>query len=152
MYLIGQGIDHHKLIKKTDSTITLGGVKLKSNYKINAHSDGDVVLHSISNAILGCIQGGDIGEYFVDIDSKNKNLNSQKILNFALRKLGKFKIINVDLTIQCENIIFNKLKNKIRKNLVKLLKCDKINVKATRFEQKSNLIACHSIVLVNENN
>ncbi len=150
MYLIGQGIDQHKLVKKTNSTIVLGGVKNKSNYKVVAHSDGDVVLHSLSNAILGCIQGGDIGEYFKDTDPKNKNLDSSKILKFCLKKLNKAKIVNVDLTIQCQNIILKDLKKQIKQNLIELLNCKKVNVKATRFEQKSDLIACHSIVLINK--
>lgn len=150
MYLIGQGIDQHKLVKKSNSTIVLGGVKIKSNYKIVAHSDGDVVLHSLSNAILGCVQGGDIGEYFKDTDPKNKNLDSSKILKFCLKKLNKAKIVNVDLTIQCENIILKDLKKQIKQNLVKLLNCKNVNVKATRFEQKSDLIVCHSIVLINK--
>ncbi len=150
MYLIGQGIDQHKLVKKTNSTIVLGGVKIKSNYKIVAHSDGDVVLHSLSNAVLGCVQGGDIGEHFKDTDPKNKNLNSSKILKFCLKKLNKAKIVNVDLTIQCEDIILKDLKKQIKQNLTKLLNCKNVNVKATRFEQKSDLIACYSIVLINK--
>ena len=150
MYLIGQGIDQHKLVKKTNSTIVLGGVKIKSNYKIVAHSDGDVVLHSLSNAVLGCVQGGDIGEHFKDKDPKNKNLNSSKILKFCLKKLNKAKIVNVDLTIQCEDIILKDLKKQIKQNLTKLLNCKNVNVKATRFEQKSDLIACYSIVLINK--
>ncbi|MDE6477203.1 MAG: 2-C-methyl-D-erythritol 2,4-cyclodiphosphate synthase [Mycoplasmoidaceae bacterium] len=150
MYLIGQGVDQHKLVKKTNSTVVLGGVRIKSDYKIVAHSDGDVVLHSLSNAILGCVQGGDIGEYFKDTDPKNKNLDSSKILKFCLKKLNKAKIVNVDLTIQCENIILKDLKKQIKQNLIELLNCKKVNVKATRFEQKSDLITCHSIVLINK--
>ncbi len=150
MYLIGQGFDQHKLIKKANSHIVLGGYKIKSNYQIIAYSDGDVVLHSLSNAILGCIQGGDIGEYFKDTDPQNKNLDSSKILKFCLKKLNRKKIVNVDLTIQCENITFKYIKKDIKQNLIKLLNCKKVNVKATRFEEKSNLIACHSIVLINK--
>lgn len=51
IYLIGQGFDQHKLIKKINSSIVLGGIKVKCNYQIIAHSDGDVILHSLSNAI-----------------------------------------------------------------------------------------------------
>ncbi|MDE7433642.1 MAG: 2-C-methyl-D-erythritol 2,4-cyclodiphosphate synthase [Mycoplasmoidaceae bacterium] len=150
MFLIGQGLDQHKLIKKDKSTIVLGGYKFQCNYKIKAVSDGDVVIHSICNAILGSIQGGDIGEYFLDTDNKNKNLDSKEILKFCLKKLNKAKIVNVDLTIQCENIILKDIKKQIASSLVKLLNCKKINVKATRFEHKSDLIACHSIVLVSK--
>lgn len=148
--LIGEGVDHHRLIRKTNSIIVLGGVKIKSNYKIVAYSDGDVILHSLSNAILGSVQQGDIGEYFKDNDHKNKNLDSKEILKFCLKKLNNAKIVNVDLTIQCENIIFNDIKKDIQKSLIKLLNCKRVNVKATRFEEKSNLIACHSIILINK--
>lgn len=150
MYLIGQGFDQHKLIKKASSFIFLGGYKIKCNYQVVAHSDGDVVLHSLSNAILGSIQQGDIGEYFKDTDPKNKNLDSKEILKFCLKKLNRAKIVNVDLTIQCENIIFKDIKKDIQKSLMRLLNCERVNVKATRFEEKSNLIACHSIILINK--
>ena len=150
IYLIGQGFDQHRLINKINSSIVLGGIKVKCNYQIIAHSDGDVILHSLSNAILGSIQQGDIGEYFKDNDPKNKNLDSRKILNFCLKKLNKAKIVNVDLTIQCENILFKDIKKDIQNNLIKLLNCKRVNVKATRFEEKSNLIACHSIILINK--
>jgi 2-C-methyl-D-erythritol 2,4-cyclodiphosphate synthase len=150
MYFIGQGIDNHKLVKKINSTIILGGFKFKSNYKIIAHSDGDVVLHSVSNALLGSLCLGDIGDYFKDNDSKNKNISSVKILNFCLAQLKKqkLKINNIDLTIQCENIIFNNIKLNIKKNLIKLLDCKFINVKATRFEYKSDLITVHCSLLI----
>ena len=150
MYLIGQGFDQHKLIKKANSFIFLGGYKFKSNYQVVAHSDGDVVLHSLSNAILGSVQQGDIGEYFKDNEPKNKNLDSKEILKFCLKKISEAKIVNVDLTIQCENFIFKDIKKDIQKSLMKLLKCKKVNVKATRFEEKSDLIACHSIILINK--
>lgn len=93
MYLIGQGIDQHKIYKKTNSLIKLGGKSIKSQYSIKAVSDGDVVLHSISNAILGAIGAGDIGEYFKDTDKKNKKIDSLKIINFCLKKLKDMQLL-----------------------------------------------------------
>ncbi|MDR0985353.1 MAG: 2-C-methyl-D-erythritol 2,4-cyclodiphosphate synthase [Mycoplasmataceae bacterium] len=149
MYLIGQGNDTHNL-EKQDSIIKLGGYRFQSKYKVIAHSDGDVVLHSISNAILGAIQLGDIGEYFSDKDIKNKNVDSRKIVDFTLRFLKKkhLKIINIDLTITCENILLMKIKKEIVKSLQNILKTKLINVKATRFEKPCNQIRCDSIVLL----
>lgn len=149
-FFIGEGIDIHQLIKQK-SQIKLGGFSFNSEWKIKAHSDGDVVLHSINNAILGALNKGDIGDYFPDTSSKNKNLDSSKILFKALSFLNsKQKIVNIDLTIICQNIIFKNLKTKIQNSLIKLIKCKHINVKCTRFEQKQNLICCKSIVLIQD--
>ena len=144
MFLIGQAIDTHK-IKKTNkkNKITLGGFCFLSNYKIIAHSDGDVVLHAIANSLLGAVQAGDIGQYFSDKDPKNKNLDSKKILSFAMNKIKKYEINNIDLTIQCEKIILNNLKKDICASLSKLLKTKKVNVKATRFEKNEDYITCY---------
>lgn len=83
VYKIGNGIDHHELIK-SPGYITLANKTFKSDYVVRAHSDGDVILHSISNAILNALGLDDIGTYFSDSDPKNKNLNSLEILNFSL--------------------------------------------------------------------
>ena len=74
MYLIGQARDLHKLIKKPNKVkITLGGFTIKSNYEVKAWSDGNLVLHAISNSILGAIGKGDIGLYFPDWRNPSNN-------------------------------------------------------------------------------
>ena len=149
MITIGQGIDYHKIIEKKNNQIKLGGYSFNSNYTIVAHSDGDLVLHSISNAILGALCCGDIGEYFKDTDIQNKNIDSKKILDFCLEKLNGRKIVNIDLTIICEKIILKDIKNHIKESLKALTKCENINIKATRFEQPDcMMIGCHSVILV----
>ncbi|MCF0227450.1 MAG: 2-C-methyl-D-erythritol 2,4-cyclodiphosphate synthase [Malacoplasma sp.] len=148
MYLIGEGIDYHKIIGKKSNNVILGGVKIPTNYRIIAHSDGDVVYHAISNAILGALQLGDIGDYFSDKKSKNKNLNSQAIIDYALSQLKSKEIQNIDITIICDKIVLSKYKAKIRDNLIKITKCKYINVKATRFEENKNLIACKVALIV----
>jgi 2-C-methyl-D-erythritol 2,4-cyclodiphosphate synthase len=151
MYRIGQGLDFHKLKKtKQSNYVRLGGVNIKSNYQIIAHSDGDLVLHAIANSILGAIQKGDIGEHFNDQDTKNRNLDSAVILKHAMRLMqeAKFEINNIDLTIVCQNIYLMKYKQKIRQSLIKLIKTPLINVKATRTETHSLLIACEVITLL----
>ena len=148
MYLIGEGIDYHKLIPCKSGQIILGGIKIPAQYKAVAHSDGDLVYHAISNAILGALQLGDIGDYFSDKNKKNKNLNSQAIIDYALHQLKNKKIKNIDLTIICDKIYLSKHKAQIRNNLIKVTKCKLINVKATRFEENKNLIACKVALLI----
>lgn len=149
MDFIGFGKDIHK-ISKAKTNVVLGGYKCPSNYKIVAVSDGDLVLHSIADAILGACQGGDIGIAFPDTNIKCKNMDSKLILNYALTmaKSKQLSIGNVDVTIVCDKIMINKIRKHIVNSLSKLLNTRKINVKATRFEQNLNLIECDSIVLL----
>lgn len=149
MEFIGFGKDIHK-ITKAKSKIVLGGYECQSNYKIIAVSDGDLVLHSVADAILGACQGGDIGIAFPDTDVKCKKMNSKLILNYALTmaKRKNLSIENIDITIVCDKIMIQPIRKHIVDSLKKLLKTKKINVKATRFEQDLNLIECDSIVLM----
>lgn len=149
MYLIGIAKDIHRL-KPTKTTIVLGGYKFKSNYKVIAVSDGDIVLHALANAILGASQNGDIGMYFPDTCSKNKGLDSRKILSkaLALAKKKGYEFINADLTIICDKIMINPIRKYITNSLHKLLKSKLVNVKATRFEQNKSLIAVEAAVML----
>jgi 2-C-methyl-D-erythritol 2,4-cyclodiphosphate synthase len=154
MYLIGQGNDTHELSPIKDGIIILGGYKMKTNYHIISHSDGDIILHSLSNAILGALGLGDIGKYFKDTIKKTRGMDSKIILQFALEKMISlnYEIVNVDMTITCENIFFGLSKEKIKDSLVELLKTKSVNVKATRFERPSNLINCETIILIRRKN
>ncbi|MCQ3907381.1 MAG: 2-C-methyl-D-erythritol 2,4-cyclodiphosphate synthase [Mycoplasmoidaceae bacterium] len=149
MDFIGFGKDIHK-VTKAKTKLVLGGYECSSSYKIVAMSDGDLVLHSIADAILGACQGGDIGIAFPDTDIKCNNMDSKLILNYALTmaKSKKLTIANVDVTIICDKIMINKIRKCIVSSLSKLLNTKKVNVKATRFEQNLNLIECDSIVLL----
>lgn len=151
MYLIGQATDIHRLKKQFRLTpIVLGGYKFKTKYKIIAHSDGDLVLHAIANALLGCLQQKDIGHYFSDKNILNKNLDSRVIISYALSLLKKHnaRIINIDMTILCENIILESNKKNIIESLQTILESKAINIKATRFEKRSNIIQCDVVLLV----
>ena len=151
MEFIGFGKDIHKL-SKAKTQIVLGGYKCKSNYKIVAVSDGDLVLHSIADAILGACQGGDIGIAFPDSDVKCQRINSKIILDYALTmaKAKHLTINNLDVTIVCDKIMIAPIRKNIICSLKKLLKTNKINVKATRFEQNLNIIECDTIVLMSK--
>ena len=133
----GTGIDIHGF--EEGKQAILGGVKLKSDYGFKAHSDGDVLIHSLIDAILGAIGGGDIGEFFPDTDDQYKDIDSvillKHIVDFS-SKVG-FEIVNIDLTIVCEIPKINPYKDEIASNLSKILglKKFKINIKATTSEK-----------------
>ncbi len=150
---VGLGYDIHK-VQKIDKLnyINLGGIKIKSKIKVISHSDGDVILHAITDSIFGSLSMRDIGTYFPN-NRINKNRNSKDFLNFALKKLRnkKFEINNIDLMIVSEIPKINPYYEKIVKNLTRLLKIDKskITIKATTNEKsgligKSEFIACWS--------
>ena len=153
----GIGFDLHKY--KDGSGIKLGGCNIDCNYKIIAHSDGDVLLHSIADSILGASGIGDIGKYFSDQDEKNKNLDSTKIIRFCLDKLNELnlEIYNVDSIIICEEPKINPHRDNILKSLSLILEIpiDKIGLKATTSEQigiigKNKAIAVQSYVNLRE--
>lgn len=149
MYKIGQGIDIHKIeLKKTSQK--LGGINFLLDYKIVAHSDGDIIYHSISSAILGALSLSDIGTYFSDQDKKNKNIDSFKILNFCLQELKKqkYEIVNLDINVVCEKIIFKDIKKEIINHLKGVFKNENVSLKATRFEQDKDFIECHTIIMI----
>ncbi|MDE6473422.1 MAG: 2-C-methyl-D-erythritol 2,4-cyclodiphosphate synthase [Ureaplasma sp.] len=144
--------DIHKIKKRKNSVIKLANLSFNSNYQVIAHSDGDIILHAISDAILSGINQFDIGYYFKDNDSKNKNLNSLEILNKALELLNKtnYEINNIDLTIICNHIFIMDKRLEILDNLKSLLSIQNINIKGRRFELKNKTIECYCILSLKE--
>ena len=150
---VGLGYDIHKIQKiEKLSYIKLGGISIKSKVRVISHSDGDVILHAITDSILGALSLRDIGTYFPN-NKINKNRNSKEFLDFALKKLRNknFKINNIDLMIVSEIPKINPYYEKMLKSLTKLLQIDKnqITIKATTNEKsgligKSEFIACWS--------
>ena len=154
-FLAGIGYDIHKT-KKTikNNFVKLGGVKIKSKIKVISHSDGDVVLHAITDSILGALSQRDIGTYFPNT-KRNLNRNSIDFLNYALKKmtLRKMLINNIDIMIVSEEPKINPHFEIIISSLSKLLKTDKnnITIKATTNEKSGligsgDFIACWSNV------
>ena len=133
----GVGFDLHKY--EPGDGIILGGYKISCDYKTVAHSDGDVLLHSIADSILGAAGLGDIGMFFSDQDNKNKNLDSTIIIEYCLSELDKMglEIYNIDTTIVCESPKINPHRGKILENLSDILKIplSKIGLKATTSEK-----------------
>ena len=84
--------------------MVLGGVFIDSSFGFKAHSDGDVLIHSVIDALLGACGAGDIGEFFPDTDPKYKNADSTKLLEYIVQFIKNvgYEIINIDLTILAE--------------------------------------------------
>ena len=150
---VGNGFDFHKF--KKGKSIKLGGLKIKSKFSLEANSDGDPILHSITDAILGALNEKDIGFHFEPDSKKYKNVNSVIFINKALKLLKnkKGEIINLDLNIICDYPKINPIRDNIRNNLSKVLKINKdsINIKATSTEDEGfvntkNGIACQTII------
>jgi len=119
--------------------MVLGGVAIESDVGFKAHSDGDVVIHSIIDALLGAIGAGDIGELFPDNDPQYKGIDSkellQKVVGFVYN-VG-YEIVNIDLTILAEKPKITPYKDLIQTQLsdiIGILK-QRVNIKATRGEK-----------------
>ncbi|EMO62439.1 2-C-methyl-D-erythritol 2,4-cyclodiphosphate synthase [Leptospira borgpetersenii serovar Pomona str. 200901868] len=143
MYRIGNGIDFHRLEVNPNRPLVLGGVECESEVALVGHSDADIILHAISDAILGALALGDIGQYFPDTDPKLKNIDSKVILAkcLELMKERNFQLVNVDCTVIGEKPKIAPLKEKIKKSLCSLLDLpvDCVSVKATTTEKMGAL-------------
>ena len=135
---IGNGFDVHSFSVEK-GPLTLCGIKIPYKYKLEGHSDADVAFHAITDAILGSLSSGDIGEHFPSSNIKWKDKESSFFLLHSLKILNSMdaEIINIDLTIICEKPNLSKFKNKMRKNIAKLclIKIDQVSVKATTTEK-----------------
>lgn len=134
---VGNGFDVHKL--SVGKKIKLCGVEIKNNKKLIGHSDADVGLHSLTDAILGALGKGDIGIWFPPSQKKWKNVDSAIFLKKSLQLLKKnnFLISNIDLTFICEKPKISEFRNSMIKKISKICNLDirKINIKATTSEK-----------------
>jgi 2-C-methyl-D-erythritol 4-phosphate cytidylyltransferase/2-C-methyl-D-erythritol 2,4-cyclodiphosphate synthase len=159
----GIGFDVHgfrKIENDEDNFIRLCGTEIEFDKKILAHSDGDVGIHALIDALLGAIGQGDIGEHFPPSEQKWKNCDSREMLKKVYEIIQKFSasILNIDLTIICEKPKILKYKNKMKEELSSILgiSSQRINIKATTTEKlgfigREEGIACQAIasVLIN---
>ncbi|XDD49792.1 2-C-methyl-D-erythritol 2,4-cyclodiphosphate synthase [Leptospira sp. WS92.C1] len=143
MYRIGNGIDFHKLEINPERPLVLGGILCESEFALVGHSDADIILHAICDAVLGALALGDIGQYFPDTDPNLKNIDSKKILSQCLELMNKrgFQFVNVDCTVIGERPKIAPLKNQITNSLSALLSlpADCVSVKATTTEKMGAL-------------
>jgi len=152
---VGIGFDVHKLVPKR--TLYLAGLKIKSPIGTLGHSDGDPVLHSITDAILGACQMGDIGQMFSDKKKKFKNIRSTFLLKQVVELINSkgYFINNIDINIITQTPKIQKYKNKMIDNIAKLCEINKkqINIKGKTTEKlgvvgKEKAIACEVITSV----
>ena len=152
---IGHGFDVHKFTK--GNFIYIGGVKIPHSMGIIAHSDGDVLLHAICDAILGACSLGDIGRHFPDTDDSYKNISSRKLLRLSLKLAIEkgYCLSNLDTTIIAEKPKMSPYIEDMRANISADLVTDieNINIKATTTEKlgyigKHEGIAAHAVVIM----
>ncbi len=151
----GIGFDIHRLVKK--KKLYLGGIRIPFHSGLKGHSDGDVILHAIIDAILGAIRKKDIGSLFPDNKNRFKNIRSPNMLKPVLKILDKsnFYINNLDINLICEQPKVSKYRQKIISSLSNLLKLNKdlINLKGKTVEKlgligKEKAIACEVVVSI----
>jgi len=134
---IGQGIDFHRLEKGLN--LWLGGVNIPSDKGCVAHSDGDVLLHAICDAMLGAAGLKDIGHQFPDTRPEFKNIDSKILLrrSFELIKEKGYTVINIDSTVCLENPKISPFSEQMRKAISEILETstDNISIKATTTEK-----------------
>ncbi len=154
---VGIGFDIHRLIK--GKKLYLGGLKIPFHSGLKGHSDGDVIIHSIIDALLGSMRKKDIGTLFPDNKKKFKNIRSPKMLKPVIEMINKneFYINNVDINLICEQPKVSKFRDKIIKSLSKLLNIDSslINLKGKTVEKlgligKEKAIACEVICSISQ--
>lgn len=135
--LSGTGFDVHAF--DTEGDMFLCGVKIESDYGFKAHSDGDVAIHALIDALLGAAGLGDIGMMFPDNDDKYKGIDSKKLLQEVTKKIYNFGfvIVNIDVTIAAQKPKIGKYKLQMRKVLAEILNIEssRVNIKATTTEK-----------------
>jgi len=154
---IGYGYDVHKLIKQRK--LILGGVEIPHEFGLAGHSDADVLLHAITDALLGALALGDIGKHFPDTDPEYKNVDSRILLRdaYELIKEKRFELVNLDATVVAQEPKLAPFIEKIRETIARDLntEIDRVSVKATTsewlgFEGKKEGISSSAVVLLSK--
>jgi len=152
MLKVGIGFDAHKFVK--NRKLIICQVEIPYKFGLEGHSDADVALHALCDAILGALGEKDIGHYFPPTDPKLKDISSKEILDFVLSLLKNkgFEIVNIDLTLIAQEPKFSPYIDVMKDSLSKLLKIPKENIglKATTAEKMlfTEGIGCMAVVLL----
>lgn len=156
---IGFGYDAHRLV--TGRKLVIGGVEIKSEVGAEAHSDGDVLLHAIIDALLGALAMGDIGSHFPDTDKKYKDIDSKILLEKACGIISSkgYRIVNIDSTVCLQTPKLSDQINNMRKTIAGIsnISQDNVSVKATTTEGMGFVgtgegIASYAVVLLAKDN
>jgi 2-C-methyl-D-erythritol 2,4-cyclodiphosphate synthase len=154
---VGFGYDVHPLVK--GRPLILGGVSVPYLYGLQGHSDADVLLHALCDALLGAIAEGDIGRHFPDTDTQYKEIRSTVLLKRVMARVRQkgFHLLNMDATIVAEKPILSGLIPKMVKEIADVLEVEigRINVKATTseglgFTGRGEGISAYAVALVGE--
>jgi 2-C-methyl-D-erythritol 2,4-cyclodiphosphate synthase len=154
---VGFGYDVHPLVE--GRPLILGGIKIPYLYGLQGHSDADVLLHAISDALLGAVAEGDIGRHFPDTDPQYKNIQSTILLKKVMTKIREkgFHILNIDATIVAQRPKFSDHIPRMVKEIADVLEIEpaRVNVKATTseglgFAGRGEGISAYAVVLVQE--
>lgn len=157
MYKVGIGYDVHQL--ESGESLIIGGVDIDFDKGISGHSDGDVLVHSIIDSILGASSNGDIGKHFPSSDEKWKNFSSLKMLSFIYNDLIKrdFKIEHIDAVIILQEPNLSRFIKKMKSNILENLNNEKctVSIKATTtdylgFIGEGKGIACQAIATLSK--
>lgn len=156
---IGHGFDVHKFAAEfqEDKPLKLAGVSLPEKSSLVAHSDGDVILHAVCDALLGAVAAGDIGDHFPDDDETFAGADSSNLLLQTLELANKkgFQPVNVDVTVVAQVPKLAPYRQQMIASLAELLHLDtdRVNLKATTTERMGYIgreegIACHCVALM----
>lgn len=155
---IGQGIDYHQLVEGRD--LWIGGVKIPHSKGALGHSDADVLLHAICDALLGALALGDIGTHFPDTDDKFKGIDSKILLKETVQLITEkeYKIINIDATLLLEKPKIKPYVAEMQKTIARItgLTVDDVSIKATTTEtmglvgREEGLVAQAAVLLEKE--
>lgn len=152
---IGCGYDSHRFIE--GDHVMIGGVKISHTKGIKAHSDGDVLLHAIGDALLGAAALGDLGRHFPDTDDTFRDISSSKLIQKIMQRISEknYKVGNVDATVIAENPKLLKHIEKMREHIATLLNIpiSNVNIKATTNEKmgwigREEGLAAQAVVLL----
>lgn len=152
---IGQGFDAHRF--REGGRLLLGGVDIPFHLSLQAHSDGDCLLHAITDALLGAIGAGDLGRHFPDTDSRYAGIDSRRLLRHAcgLLRAGSWKTLNIDATVIAQRPRLAAFLPRMVANVAEDLgiEADRVNIKATTtecmgFTGREEGLAAIAVVLV----
>ena len=154
---IGHGYDVHKLVEGRD--LILGGVKIEYELGLLGHSDADVLLHAVSDALLGAAGLGDIGRHFPDTDPRYKGADSLKLLEVVAEKVSAagYRVSNIDVTMIAQKPKMKPHIPQMVENIAGAVGIDvsRVNVKATTEEKlgftgTGEGMSCHAVCLLEE--
>ena len=154
-FRIGHGYDVHKLVK--ERALVLGGVEIEHELGLLGHSDADVLVHAIMDALIGAMGLGDIGKHFPDTDEKYRGISSISLLSnvYGMMQDNGYSVVNVDATVIAQKPKLLPYIEKMRSNIAFVLhvSIDAINIKATTEERlgftgREEGISAHAVALV----